>query len=157
MLGLPLVGHYPLDPDVARASTFADRFGNWADTSAGTVPARPSNLPEGAATPDAATLAPEEVRRLTRVNESNAGSAFRSGSAPVPYLPSTEFNDRFGNWSMPTADGRRPEPSRLIGPFANEPSYFIPPPIFGVDGAGSPHNDAEEWYARWIRPLRGPE
>lgn len=157
MLGLPLAGHYPLDPDVAGASTFADRFGNWADTSAGTVPARPSNLPEESVTPPAGAIAPEEVRRLTRVNESNAGSVFTSGSAPVPYLPSTEFNDRFGNWTMPTADRRRPEPSRPIGPFAPEPSYFIPPPIFGVDGAGSPHNDAEEWYARWIRPLIRPE
>ncbi|WP_372703293.1 hypothetical protein [Bradyrhizobium sp. Bra64] len=140
-----------LGPETGRAGRFVDRFGNLTDTPAGTMPAQ--NSPEPLLPSAAGAVAPEEVRRLTRVNESNAGSAFTSGSAPVPYLPSAEFNDRFGNWTMPTADGRQPEPSRPIGPFANEPSYLIPPPIFGVDGAGSPHNDAEEWFSRWIRPL----
>ncbi|MGY3513115.1 hypothetical protein [Bradyrhizobium lupini] len=146
-----------LDQNSARGSTFTDRFGPWTGAADGAMPAQSSSGIEAPVAPGAGAIAPEEVRRLTRVNESNAGSVFTSGSAPVPYLPSTEFNDRFGNWAVPTADGRQPAPSRPIGPFANEPSYFIPPPIFGVDGAGSPHNDAEDWYARWIRPLRGPE
>lgn len=148
---------HSLDQNSARASNFTDRFGQWTEAADGAMPVQSSSGIEGPVTPGAATLAPEEVRRLTRVNESNAGSVFASGSAPVPYLPSAQFHDRFGNWTMPTAYGQQPEPSRPIGSFANEPSYFIPPPIFGVDGAGSPHNDAEEWYARWIRPLRGPE
>jgi hypothetical protein len=105
----------------------------------------------------AAAVAPEQDRRLARVNESNAGSVFTSGSAPVPYLPSTEFNERFGNWALPTADGRRPPASKPIGAFADEPSYLIPPPIFGVEGTGNPHNDAEEWFSRWIQPLIRPE
>lgn len=76
----------------------------------------------------------------------------------MPYLPSTEFNDRFGNWTTPTADGRPPQTSKPIGAFADETSYLIPPPIFGVDGLGSnPHNDAEEWFSRWVRPLLPPE
>ncbi|MET4040400.1 AHH domain-containing protein [Bradyrhizobium sp. RT6a] len=145
-----------LDQNSARANNFTDRFGQWTAVADGAMPAQPSGI-EAPVTPGSGAIPPEEVRRLTRVNESNAGSVFTSGSAPVPYLPSTEFNDRFGNWTMPTADGRPLRPSIPIGPFANEPSYFIPPPIFGVDGAGSPHNDAEEWYARWIRPLLRPE
>jgi len=146
-----------LDQNSVRASTFTDRFGQWTEAADGAMPAQFSSGIEAPVTPGAGAISPEEVRRLTRVNESNAGSVFTSGSVPVPYVPSTEFNDRFGNWTVSTADGRQPAPSRPIGPFANEPSYFIPPPIFGVDGAGSLHNDAEEWYARWIRPLRGPE
>jgi hypothetical protein len=145
-----------LDQNSARANNFTDRFGQWTGVADGAMPAQPSGI-EAPVAPGARAIAPEEVRRLARVNESNAGSVFSSGSAPVPYLPSTEFNDRFGNWTMPTAYGQQQEPSGPISSFANEPSYFIPPPIFGVDGAGSPHNDAEEWYARWIRPLRGPE
>lgn len=146
-----------LSPEWGRAATFADRFGNWSDTPAGTMPAQ--NAPGAPSTsPAAGAVATAEVRRLTRVNESNAGSVFTSGSAPVPYLPSTEFNERFGSWTVPTADGRSQQTSKPIGAFADEPSYLIPPPIFGVDGLGSnPHNDAEEWFSRWIRPLLGPE
>ncbi|MEZ2146471.1 hypothetical protein AAE026_29915 [Bradyrhizobium sp. DN5] len=103
------------------------------------------------------SVAPENARRLTRVNESNAGSVFTSGSAPVPYLPSTEFNERFGSWAVPTAKSGQPQPSKPIGMFADEPSYLIPPPIFGVDGPGNPRKDAEEWFSRWIWPLLPPE
>ncbi|MDE5443757.1 hypothetical protein GWG65_20350 [Bradyrhizobium sp. CSA207] len=146
-----------LDREAAHASNFADRFGNWTDTPAGSMPAQPSNTQEVPVPPAAGTVAPEEVRRLTRVNASNAGSVFVSGSAPVPYLPSTEFNDRFGNWTMPIADGRPSQMSKPIGMFGDEPSYLIPPPIFGVDGPGNPRNDAEEWFSRWIRPFLRPE
>lgn len=152
--GRQLGGASSLDPD-ALASTFADRFGNWTSTPAGTVPAM--DLPEAVPPPAAESVAPENVRRLARVNESNAGSVFTSGSAPVPYLPSTEFNERFGSWAVPTANGGYPQPSRPIGTFADEPSYLIPPPIFGVDGSGNRHNDAEEWFSRWMRPLLPPE
>lgn len=131
--------------------TFADRFGNWA----GTVPV--TDVSEAAPAPAAGSVAPENVRRLARVNESNAGSVFTSGSAPVPYLPSTEFNERFGSWTVPTAGNGQPQSSKPIGTFADEPSYFIPPPIFGVGGPGNPSKDAEEWFSRWIRPLFTPE
>jgi len=141
------------DPNAARPSTFADRFGSWIDTPAGTVPAQPPNASGASPTPGAEAVAPDEVRRLTRVNEANAGSVFLSGSAPIPHLPSTEFNDRFGNWPLPTADGRPVQTRRPMGMFADEPSYLIPPPIFGVDNSGNPHNDAEEWFSRWIRPI----
>lgn len=103
------------------------------------------------------SVAPEDVRRLARVNESNAGSAFTSGNAPVPYLPSTEFDQRFGNWAVPSANSEQPQPSKPIATFAGEPSYLIPPPIFGVDGRSGPHEDAEEWFSRWIRPLLPPQ
>jgi hypothetical protein len=142
-------------PETGRAGTFVDRFGNWIDTSTGTMPAQ--NSPETPPPPAAGVVAPEEVRRLTRINESNASSVFTSGSAPVPYPPSTEFNERFGSWTVPTADGRPPQVSRPIGIFADEPSYLIPPPIFGVDGSGELRNDAEEWFSRWVRPLLRPE
>ena len=142
-------------PETGRAGTFIDRFGNWIDTSTGTMPAQ--NSPETPLRPAAGVVAPEEVRRLTRINESNASSVFTSGSAPVPYPPSTEFNERFGSWTVPTADGRPPQVSRPIGIFADEPSYLTPPPIFGVDGSGELRNDAEDWFSRWVRPLLRPE
>lgn len=135
-----------------RVTTFTDRFGDWTDKP-DTVPAEPANAGKVLDAPARGSGAPEDVRRLTRVNESNAGSVFWSGSAPVPYLPPTEFNERFGSWTVPTAGGQPPQPSKPVGTFADEPSYLIPPPIFGVDGSGDPHNDAEEWFSRWIRPL----
>lgn len=139
----------------AHASAFADRFGNWTSTPAGIVPA--TELPEAAPSPAAASVAPEDTRRLTRVNASNASTVFTSGSAPIPYLPSTQFNERFGSWTVPTANSGPPQPSKPIDVFADEPSYLIPPPIFGVDGPANPHNSAEEWFSRWIRPLLRPE
>ncbi|MEZ2146469.1 AHH domain-containing protein [Bradyrhizobium sp. DN5] len=153
--GWPLAGFSPFDKEAGHASTFTDRFGNWTDTPVGTIPAQGG--PEVPPSPAAGTVAPEDVRRLTRVNASNAGSVFTSGSAPVPYLPSSEFKERFGSWIVPTADGRPPQTGKPIGAFADEPSYLIPPPIFGVDGPGNPHNDAEEWFSRWIGPLLRPE
>lgn len=144
-----------LDPETKWAPTFTDRFGNWIDTPIGTVPVQPANVDNA---PDArGSVAAEDVRRLARVNESNAGSVFTSGSAPVPYLPSTEFNERYGSWAVPTAHSGQLQLSKPIGTFADEPSYLIPPPIFGVDGPGNRHNDAEEWFSRWIRPLLPPE
>lgn len=145
------------DAQAAQASRFADRFGSWTDISAGTPLAQPSNAQEVLDTPIAEAVTPEDVRRLTRVNASNAGSVFSSGTTPVPYLPSAEFDERFGSWTVPTADDRSTQMSKPIGIFADEPSYLIPPPIFGVDGPGNPHNDAEEWFSRWIRPLLRPE
>lgn len=149
-----LDGASSLDSD-ATASTFAGRFGEWATTPAGTMPTK--DLPEATPMLAAGSVAPTDVRRLTRVNEGNAASVFSSGSAPVPYLLSTEINDRFGSWISPTADGPPAQPSRPIGVFADEPSYLIPPPIFGVESPGNPHNDAEEWFSRWIRPMLRPE
>ncbi|WP_196236071.1 hypothetical protein [Bradyrhizobium japonicum] len=152
-LGRQLGGASSIDPET-HASNFADRFGNWASTPDGSVPAENvDNVPD---TPARGTVAPENVRRLTRTNASNAGSVFTSGSAPVPHLPSTEFSERFGNWTVPIAGGGRPQPSRPVGLFADEPSYLVPPPIFGVDNPGNPRTDAEEWFSRWIRPLLPP-
>ncbi|RQH10417.1 AHH domain-containing protein [Bradyrhizobium sp. RP6] len=145
----PLGGASPFDPE-APAGTSADRFGEWATTRAGSMPAK--DLPVAPASA-AGSVAPEDVRRLARVNETNAGNVFTTGSAPVPYLPSTEFNARFGSWIVPAAGGQQPQPSNPIGVLADEPSYLIPPPIFGVDGPVNPHNDGEEWFSRWIRPL----
>ncbi|WP_167358280.1 hypothetical protein [Bradyrhizobium stylosanthis] len=141
------------EPSAARPTTFADRFGSWIETPAGAAPAQTSNALGVPSTAAADAVAPDEVRRLTRVNEANAGSVFSSGSAPIPYLPSTEFNDRYGIWTVPTADGWPAQESRPMGVFADEPGYLIPPPIFGVDSSGNSHNEAEEWFSRWIRPL----
>ncbi|WP_338306694.1 AHH domain-containing protein [Bradyrhizobium sp. TM233] len=128
-----------------------NRRGDQDETSKG--PTQQSQALQSEASGYAASVAPEDVRRLARVNESNAGSVFTSGSAAVPYLPSTEFNERFGSWAVPTANSGRSQPSKPIAMFADEPSYLVPPPIFGVDGSGQPHGDAEEWFSRWIRPL----
>ncbi|MGY3145345.1 hypothetical protein ACVWYQ_002344 [Bradyrhizobium sp. USDA 3397] len=144
-----LGGASPFDPEVP-AGTFADRFGEWTTTAAGTMPAK---NPPAASTSVAGSVAPEDVRRLARVNEANAGNVFTTGSAPVPYLPFTEFDGRFGSWTVPTAGGQQPQPSKPIGVFADEPSYLIPPPIFGVDGPVNPQTDSEEWFSRWIRSL----
>lgn len=141
-----------IDQGLMQANTFVDRFGNWTDTPAGTMPA--SSGRDAPVTPAAQAAAPNDVRRLTRVNESNAGSVFTTGSAPVPYLPSTEFNDRFGNWRTPTGDGGVQQASRPMSAFTDEPSYFIPPPIFASHDSSS---DADEWFSRWIRPLLRPD
>lgn len=142
--------------EAERARPLFNRFGNWIDTPLGTVPTEPANVGEAPDTSVAASLAPENVRRLARVNESNAGSVFTSGSAPVPYLPSPEFNERFGSWTVPTAGSKQPPSSKPMGMFADEPSYLIAPPIFGVDGPGDPRRDAEEWFTHWIRPMLPP-
>jgi len=97
-------------------------------------------------------VAPADVRRLTRVNTSNSTNAFTTGTSPIPYLPSSDPNDRFGNGSMPPGDRRSSQTSRPVGAFADEPSYLIPPPIWGLEDP-STRNHAEEWFSRWIRPL----
>lgn len=144
-----LDGASSFGPD-APASIFADRFGEWVTTPAGTMPA---NDPPIAPTSAGGSVAPQDVRRLARVNETNAGNVFTTGSPPVPYLPFTAFDERFGSWAAPGAGGQQPQPSRPIGVFADEPSYLIPPPIFGVNGPVNPQTDSEEWFSRWIRPL----
>ncbi|SFI47422.1 hypothetical protein SAMN05216525_10983 [Bradyrhizobium sp. Gha] len=137
--------------DRERSGTFEDRFGNWPGVAAVVAPRQPSSNPEVPVAPSAGATAPEEVRRLTRVNASNAGSVFNSGSAPVPYPPSSEFDDRFGNWRV--EEGRAQQVNRPVGAFADEPSYVIPPPIWGVETSANPRNDAEDWFSRWIQPL----
>ena len=150
--GLPLMGLLP-EPESGRINTVADRFGSWTETPAGTMPAQSPSVSDAPAASAAGAAAPEEVRCLTRVNASNAGSVFESGSSPVPYLPSPEFNNRFGNWSMPTGEDRSQQTSRPIGAFADEPSHVAPPPIWGLEDPGNPRTDAEEWFSRWIRPM----
>lgn len=142
-----------IDQDTISA---VNRDGNQSKTSTG-MPAQGSQALEPEAARSAAAVASADFRGLARVNASNAGSVFTSGSVPIPYLPSTEFNERFGSWSVPSVEDRPPPVSKPIGAFADEPNYLIPPPIFGVDGQGNPHNDAEEWFSRWIRPFIRPE
>ncbi|MGY8683074.1 AHH domain-containing protein [Bradyrhizobium sp. UFLA05-153] len=149
--GPPLIESTPLQQEPARANSFADRFGSWTETPAGTMPAQVSGVLAAPADGAARTVAPEDVRRLTRVNASNSANAFKSGTSPVPYLPS-EFNDRFGNWSMPP-DRQSSQASRPVGTFADEPSYSILPPIWGLEDPRVAQNDTEEWLSRWIRPL----
>jgi len=132
-----------------------DHRGNQDETSEGPTE-QPQALQSGVSRLSA-SVAPEDVRRLARVNETNAGNVFTTGSAPVRYLPSTAFDERFGSWTVPPAGGQQPQPSKPIGVFADEPSYLIPPPIFGVDGPVNRHSDGEEWFSRWIRPLLPPE
>jgi hypothetical protein len=149
--GLPLTSGKPLDQEVDRASSFTDRFGDWNQTSAGTMPAEASGALGAPAPGSAGAVAPENIRRLTRVDGSNAANAFTSGSAPVPYLQSPEFDDRFGNWIMPPIDRQPSRASRPIGAFTAEPSYSIPPPIWGPDDRAK--RGAEEWFSRWIEPF----
>lgn len=79
------------------------------------------------APPGSAGVAPPEAAgRLTRMNTSNSGNALASGNAPA------STND---------------------GVFASDPSYSIPPPIWGFENRNGSRNEAEEWFARWIRPL----
>ncbi|QQO36476.1 hypothetical protein JJC00_13375 [Bradyrhizobium diazoefficiens] len=146
----PLTGN-TLDQETARSGTFNDRFGNWPGTAAVATPPQLLSKLDAPATPTAGVAAPEEVRRLTRANASNAGSVFESGSAPVPYLPSPEFNDRFGNWRV--KEKRPQQVSSPVGTFADEPDYVIPPPIWGLEASANRRNDAEEWFSRWIQPL----
>ncbi|WFU83770.1 AHH domain-containing protein [Bradyrhizobium sp. CIAT3101] len=150
--GRPISSRAP-DQEADHASSFDDRFGNWTGTPAGTAPAQAPRLLGGAPGNTATgAVAPEEVRRLTRVNESNAGSVFASGTAPVPYLLPPELNDRPGKWSM-LASMQSPGASRSIGAFADEPSHVVPPPIWGVGDPANPRDDAGEWFSRWIQPL----
>lgn len=146
----PLTGN-TLDQETVRSGTFSDRFGNWPGTAAIATSSQPLGKPEAPAAPAAGVAVPEEVRRLTRANVSNAGSVFDSGSAPVPYLSSPEFDDRFGNWRV--KEKRPQQVSSPVGTFADEPGYVIPPPIWGLEASAKPRNDAEEWFSRWIQPL----
>ena len=140
-----------LDQERARSDTFGDRFGNWPGTAAVATPSASLSELAVPATPAAGVGAPEDVRRLTRMNASSAGSVFESGSAPVPYLPSREFDDRFGNWQV---EGKRPQQvSSPVSTFADDPGHLIPPPIWGLEAPANPRNDAEEWFSRWIQPL----
>jgi hypothetical protein len=139
-----------LDQESMRSGTFGDRFANWPRSAIAVTPSQPLSNPEVPTASAARVAAPEEVRRLARANASNAGSVFESGSAPVPYLPSPEFDARFGNWR----EERRPQQvSSPIGTFADEPGYVISPPIWGLEASANPRNDAEEWFSRWIQPL----
>lgn len=151
--GSQQTGAKPLDQEPFSAVPFTDRFGNWTETPVGTVPAQASAV---LAPPSAGTslaVAPEDVRRLTRVNASNSANAFTSGAPPVPYLPSSEFDRRFGNWSASPRGGPSQQASRPVGLFADEPSYLIPPPIWGLEDQSKPRNDAGDWFSRWIEPL----
>ncbi|MDN5004625.1 AHH domain-containing protein [Bradyrhizobium sp. GCM10027634] len=141
-----------LDQQPVHSDTFGDRFGNWPGTAPVATPSTPFGQFSAPAARTAGATAPDEVRRLARVNTSNAGSSvFESGSAPVPYLPSSEFDDRFGNWRV---EGKWPQQaSSPVGTFADEPSYAIPPPIWGLEAPTNPRHDSEEWFSRWIRPL----
>ncbi|WP_244552714.1 hypothetical protein [Bradyrhizobium sp. Ghvi] len=140
-----------LDQEPARSSTFDDRFGTWPGSAAAAPQSQPLNKPEAPTVTADGVAAPVDVRRLTRVNATNAGSVFESGSAPVPYLPPPEFDARFGNWRE---QGRHPQlVSSPLSAFADEPGYAIPPPIWGLGAASNQRNDAEEWFSRWIQPL----
>ena len=143
----------PLDQAPTTADVFDDRFGHWTVTPSGITP----DLSGNAQNPPIAGAAKlEEVQRLSGVNASNADSAFASGSTSVPHFPPADFNDRYGGWRVQMG-ASQPQSSKPIGVFADEPSYLIPPPIFGVDGSRSSSNDAEEWFSRWIRPLLPPQ
>jgi hypothetical protein len=147
----PAVGQAVSDQGAMRAGTFADRFGNWMDTPTGTTPA--SSRPETPSDPAAQAAVLDDVRRLSRVNEPSSGSAFTIGSAPIPYLPSTEFNDRYGSWRTSNGDWGTQQASKPLGMLADEPSYFIPPSIFDPH----PGIHADEWFSRWIRPFLRPD
>ncbi|MFT4115071.1 AHH domain-containing protein [Bradyrhizobium sp.] len=150
-----VAGPKPGNQDAEPAATFSDRFGALIGTPAGDLPAQAPSEAQASSAADA--VAPEEIRRLTRMNASNAGNVFASGSAPVPYLLSKEFNDRFGNWSTPTSASPPHQTTKPIDTFAGEPNYMIPPPIFRADNPGLPRNDAEEWFSRWIQPFLRPD
>lgn len=140
-----------LEQERGRPDTFGDRFGSWPGTAAIATPSESQSKPAVPATPAAGVAAPDDLRRLTRMNASNAGSVFESGSAPVPYLPSREFDDRFGNWQV---EGKRPQQiSSPVSTFTDDPGYIIPPPIWGLEAPANPRNDVEEWFSRWIQPL----
>lgn len=137
------------DQEPARSSTFDDPFVAWPESAAATPQSQPLRKPEEPTAVAVGVAAPEEVRHLTRVSASNAGSVFESGSAPVPYLSSPGFDVPFGNWP---GRGSR-QASSPVGAFADEPGYAIQPPIWGLDAASNQPNDAEQWFARWIQPL----
>ncbi len=142
-------------PAAEGGSSFVDRFGAWIETPSGTMPQLGTADVPTAVT--AGTVPLDEFRRLTRSNASNAGSVFASGDTPIPHLPSTKFDDRFGNWNVQGNGVQSGQTSKPTGGFSGEPSYVIPPPIFGVEGSASPIRDAELWFSRWIKPNLGPE
>jgi hypothetical protein len=150
----PLIAGGALEREPGHVNAFADRFGNWPEISAGTMPAQTSGVLGPASPGSAGAVAPEDIRRLTRVNSPKLVDAFAMGSAPVPYLPAQEFDDRFGNWIIAPVDRQSLQASRPIGAFAGEPSYAIPPPIFGLpDQSIAAGDSANDWYDRWIKPF----
>lgn len=151
--GLPLLGS--TGPEQSQINSFAYRFGNWTDTPAGTMPAQPLGPPGATGYPAAEATVPDEIRRLTRMNASNARNVFESGSAPVPYLPplsSPDFNDRFGDWRA-VAGERGPQASSPVRTFIGDPGHVIPPPIWGSDASVNLPDNMEEWFSRRVQPL----
>jgi hypothetical protein len=87
------------------------------------------------------------------VSPSNSANVFATGSQAVPHLPSSEFNDRFGNWIVPSGSQQPSQASKPVGVFADEPGYSVPPPIWGLDDHGSSRKQADEWFSRWVQPF----
>jgi hypothetical protein len=54
---------------------------------------------------------------------------------------------------MSSSRDRSQQASRPVGAFADEPSYLIPPPIWGLEDQSKSRNDAVDWFSRWIEPL----
>lgn len=147
--GTPQAEHKRLPQAPDYADSLNDRLGKLAAPVP--APGAPSEPTAGSSK----AVRPEEVRVLTRKDALGSPGAFDSGSSPVPYLSSLEFNDRLGNWTVPPNNVRRlPQASRPLGVFAGEPNYTIPPPIWGLEDQGSAQrNDAGEWSLSWIKPL----
>lgn len=136
------------------STSFVDRFGAWIDNPSGSV--SEGDTADTAAAVTAWPMLLEEARRQSPSNGSSAGSAFASGSAPIPFLPDLKFEDRFGSWNTRVYGDSSGQTSKPTGTFSGEPGYLIPPPIFGVEGAAGPLGDAESWFSRWIKPNFGP-
>jgi hypothetical protein len=134
-------------PRSTAASTFADRFGDWPETVAGSTRIQ---APDAAGALHSSSM----DRRLTRVGAQSAANVFASGSslAPVPNSPPPYFNDRWSDWATGPGNALPQQTSRPIGVFAGEPNHAAQPPIWGLHDY-SINQGADEWLARWIRPF----
>jgi hypothetical protein len=100
--GVPLTQDKPLGPASAHTNSFVDRFGNWTASPAGSMSASGTPSVSSAGPPNAVRV--DDVRRLTRRTAPDVANGFAAGALPVPFLPSPEFEERFGNWSMSPND-----------------------------------------------------
>jgi hypothetical protein len=103
--------------------------------------------------------APDNLRRLTRLEPDGRREASSPQTSPLPFVPPAAdgFDDRFGRW-INSADGsrERQQPSRPVGILSGDPNpiYSVQPPIWGSSGQqGGRPDDGEDWFSRWIRPL----
>lgn len=137
-------------------------------------------VPTGSIVPDARDLGFDTSGLPSWMK--NALAYRPQGGSPLTTSPDASsandqdnFDDRFGNWTLPQADPPQndaqktrvlrgyvagPDGSRLPLPGSEQapqsqpiPNYQLLPPIFGLPNQSASGGDVDDWFSRWIKPL----